>query len=534
MGTSTILHDQALAPATCPACEFGPFTRNAYWMGKLMLPRDFIDEQHYVIDKLRHHHVHLHGWGVVCGLKVVPHETAACRHRFVCVEPGVAIDCCGHDVILTERDCIDLLAVPAIRALQESGDSAEHTLQVCIRYRECPTEQVPVLYDDCGCETGCDAERCAPNRILESYELGVIVDPPPPTEPPPALPCGDLWADRAALCELCDTADCVLLATITAYVVGQPVEETQIDNKVRKLLPSNQTIKEVIDCLLNSGGGGGGGGLDGVELTMVDCGQPASAVLEVDGAGQQILKLDIPNGCPPGIASATVTMVDCATPAAAVIETDGAGNRILELTIPSACGQEFPPGLDDITLTMVDCSEPGSAAIVTDAAGNRIIELRIPTCCEALSHLCGISWPHAGAMNAGELVERGLFIAFDAKVQAADLANAVVLLGREEETGCWCEMDLELEPGDFPEQCVIDPAAFQGSNDPFVTAVRIRPFRQGLRRRIRVLLKGDFLRDSEGKGVDANHLPPWFGGAPAYRTGDGVEGGTFESWFTLD
>ena len=35
-------------------------------------------------------------------------------------------------------------------------------------------------------------------------------------------------------------------------------------------------------------------------------------------------------------------------------------------------------------------------------------------------------------------------------------------------------------------------------------------------------------------GVDANHLPPWFGGAPDYRTGDGVEGGTFESWFMLD
>ncbi|MBB3219828.1 DUF4402 domain-containing protein [Pseudoduganella umbonata] len=525
-------HDNELAPETCPSCEFGPFARNAYWMGKLMLPRDFIDEQRYFMDKLRHHHVHLHGWGVVCGLTVVPHDTTACRHRFVCVEPGVAIDCCGHDLILPERECIDLLAVPAIKALVDAGNTEPHVLQVCIRYRECPTEQVPVLYDDCGC----DSDRCAPNRILESYELGVLVDPAPPAEPPPAIPCGDIWADRAAFCELCDTADCVVLATITGYVAGQPVEETQIDNTARKLLPSNQTIKEVIDCLLLNGGGGGGGGgpgLDAVELTMVDCGQAGSAAIEVDGAGTRTLVLEIPNGCPPGIASATVTMVDCATPASAVIDTDGAGNRVLELTIPSGCGQDVPSGLDDITLTMVDCDQPARAEIVTDGAGNRVIELEIPTCCEKLSHLCGISWKHNAFISRDEL-ERGLYIAFDNKVQADDLRNAVVVLARDRETGCWCEIDTEQLPGDFSEPCVVDPDKFEPSGDPFVTAVWLRPAPNQVTPQLRVLVKGDFLRDAEGKGVDANHLPPWFGGAPDYRTGDGVEGGTFESWFMLD
>src|SRR5262249_53620056 len=36
-----------------------------------------------------------------------------------------------------------------------------------------------VLYDECGC----DDTRCAPNRILESYDVDVIVDPPPPPDP---------------------------------------------------------------------------------------------------------------------------------------------------------------------------------------------------------------------------------------------------------------------------------------------------------------------------------------------------------------
>ena len=116
----------AAATALCPACEFGPFTRNAYWTGKLMLARDFVDEQRYVIDKLRHHNQQLHGSGVVCGLKVVQHDKEACRDRFVCVEPGTAIDCCGHDIMVREQDCLDLWAVPAIKALRERTQPTRH------------------------------------------------------------------------------------------------------------------------------------------------------------------------------------------------------------------------------------------------------------------------------------------------------------------------------------------------------------------------------------------------------------------------
>jgi len=44
-------------------------------------------------------------------------------------------------------------------------------------------------------------------------------------------------------------------------------------------------------------------------------------------------------------------------------------------------------------------------------------------------------------------------------------------------------------------------------------------------------VNGDFIRDKNNRGVDANHLPPWLsGGRP---TGDGVEGGTFESWLVV-
>ena len=88
----------------CPACDFGPFTRNAYWTGKLMLARDFVDEQRYVIEKLRHHNQHLHGIGR--GLRAqggAARQGRACRNRFMCVEPGTAIDCCGHEIVCAEQ-----------------------------------------------------------------------------------------------------------------------------------------------------------------------------------------------------------------------------------------------------------------------------------------------------------------------------------------------------------------------------------------------------------------------------------------------
>lgn len=178
--------------STCPACDIGPFTRNHYFTGKLMRAVDFDVEQRFGVDKLRHHLQRLHGWGVVCGLKVKQHPNPACRARFFCVEPGTAVDCCGQDILVREEDCIDLSQLSAIRELAASNDTQVHTLQLCIRYRDCPTEEVPVLFDDCGC----DDTRCAPNRILESYELDAIVGPGP-TPDPLELP-GLGWSSTAS------------------------------------------------------------------------------------------------------------------------------------------------------------------------------------------------------------------------------------------------------------------------------------------------------------------------------------------------
>jgi hypothetical protein len=50
--------------------------------------------------------------------------------------------------------------------------------------------------------------------------------------------------------------------------------------------------------------------------------------------------------------------------------------------------------------------------------------------------------------------------------------------------------------------------------------------------KIRVIAKGDFIRDDSSKqrAIDGDHLPPWLPNCP---TGDGIEGGTFESWIAI-
>jgi DNA-binding beta-propeller fold protein YncE len=156
---------------TCPTCTFDPFLRNHFFTGKLMTARDFSDETRFHSEKMRHHNARLHGWGVVCGLKVRAHENPACRDRFVVIEPGTAVDCCGNEILVPEAVTVELEKLPAIAELLKQKDANTRRLQFCLQFKECPTEEVPVLYDECGC----DDARCAPNRILSSFEVDAVL-----------------------------------------------------------------------------------------------------------------------------------------------------------------------------------------------------------------------------------------------------------------------------------------------------------------------------------------------------------------------
>ena len=155
-------------------CQPRPLARNHFFTGKLLVERDFTDEQWFFREKIRLHHQRLHGTGIVCGLENKQHPNANCQDRLVVLQPGSAIDCCGHDILVAYEEVFDFTTAPAVKALVQAKDDNEHTLEFCLIWRECPTEDVPVLYDECGC----DDTQCAPNRILESFAIEVRVDPP--------------------------------------------------------------------------------------------------------------------------------------------------------------------------------------------------------------------------------------------------------------------------------------------------------------------------------------------------------------------
>lgn len=171
----------------CTECGIPQLARNNYFTGKLMVERDFTDEQRYFIGKDRRHNQQLHGWGTVCGLKVKQHPNEACQSQYVIIEPGVGVDCCGREIVVRREEYFDFRAVVEEMLKEKAGGGADaepdtdpHTLQICIRYKECPTEDVPALFDECGC----DDTACLPNRVLEGYSFDVLIDPPPQVKDP--------------------------------------------------------------------------------------------------------------------------------------------------------------------------------------------------------------------------------------------------------------------------------------------------------------------------------------------------------------
>jgi DNA-binding beta-propeller fold protein YncE len=179
MGDCNCKHGASGAGGVCVECDIPQLARNNYFTGKLLVERDFTDEQRYVLGKLRRHNQRLHGWGAVCGLKVKPHPT--CPDRYVIIEPGTAIDCCGREILVGAEEYFGFEAKFLEHWQKQNGPNAQpdpiapHKIQICVSYKECGTEDIPALFDDCNC----DATSCQPNRILESYCFDVLIDPKP-------------------------------------------------------------------------------------------------------------------------------------------------------------------------------------------------------------------------------------------------------------------------------------------------------------------------------------------------------------------
>jgi DNA-binding beta-propeller fold protein YncE len=337
-----------------------------------------------------------------------------------------------------------------------------------------------------------------------------------------------LWRDLEE-CAHCDQANCVVLATIENYrfddalwdqtdppsnpALDDAANISRINNRTRRLLPSTQILYELMKCLLEhatagSEGPTGASGEPGVSVTSADAetvepGVPADA--DFDPATGNI-HFKIPKGEP---------------------------------------GDSGGAGLDRADLTFVNCGSSGSANIVNEGP-QRVLKLIIPSMCDrGLTHISGINWVHGSTINSSpDFNARGLLIAFDHPVRAEGIHDQSVMVlarDREQELGCWCEVPGTVYRGSFQLVGDVTTKFTPEPDEQMVNGIQFLPPAGGfLAGSYRVVVKGNFIIDAATlKSIDADHLYPWFSSDPApfhtgdYTSGDGVEGGTFESWFTV-
>lgn len=153
-----MLDDQS---TSCVPCGLHEPRRNNYFDGKLLVSRDFIDEQDYGRGHRRIHNALLHGVGTVCGLKIVQHPADGCRREFVVVQPGMALDCCGNEIIVPEQTGVNIANMLADDPdLAKALDGTRHLFIAIARCDE-GAEKVPVILPGCGANGASNFGRIA-------------------------------------------------------------------------------------------------------------------------------------------------------------------------------------------------------------------------------------------------------------------------------------------------------------------------------------------------------------------------------------
>lgn len=234
-----------------------PLARENYYLGKMLTPRGLQSEQYYLNEK--HWLINRYGigWGVLCGLKVVRDPCNPCG---VIVEPGLALDRYGNEILVCEQQAIDLKKVWD-KKQNESKDEEEaksKKVYITIRYKECLSNPAHIPVEECdSLET-----ESAYDRTIETFEIDCSCTEP---EKPKSLreeydeilkcetDCNRFLKNPAPVimgkCPPREKDREIILACI-CYRKNVPIREHQIDNvSWRKLAFSNEMLYELIHCL---------------------------------------------------------------------------------------------------------------------------------------------------------------------------------------------------------------------------------------------------------------------------------------------
>ncbi len=236
---------------TCPP------VRNRYFYGKLLDVAQFDLEQSYVNGKRWLLNRLVSGWGVVCGLNV----QLGADSQSIVVTAGVAIDKCGHEIIVCRpSDPYPLPPPPPVPPrppapgpntpsldAMECGDHI--TIYLC--YHECPSDPVPAMGGDCD-----TSSLCSPGTISERYNIVVLPGGLAPARTTsrladvvvngvlnyPALVNYVTSLNCQSPCPDC----CIPLANVLVPAAGQNYDPKGIDIMVRPVCYTNDLLYELI------------------------------------------------------------------------------------------------------------------------------------------------------------------------------------------------------------------------------------------------------------------------------------------------
>jgi hypothetical protein len=235
--------------------------RNKYFYGKLLdvahlqMEQRYFNRKRWLLNRLSL------GYGVLCGLNVEP------RDGELCVKPGVAIDPLGREIIVPATVCINPWKPTddCGQAQPELSPDKSHDAYLCLEYKECFADLMPVLATECDTR-----DQCAAGTIAESFRLSVHVvsegDPPPlPVRPYHPSICGPLRGGSAAdkikaICDAlsdfsCDPSEdsCVILAHVPLNARADANSDPTIGTievcSARLMAYSNALLFDMILCL---------------------------------------------------------------------------------------------------------------------------------------------------------------------------------------------------------------------------------------------------------------------------------------------
>ena len=254
-------NDQTLGTLNSPQ-------RNNYFYGKLMDVPHFEMEQSYSNRKRWLLNRFGLGYGVLCGLQL------SIKDKTVCISPGVAIDAYGREIIVPQEVCVDPWTLTddcgCAKNTPLSNIEAHNKILLCLAYKECRSDFMPVLVTDCNTK-----QDCIPGTIVEGYcvlvqdaSAGTVLPANFPPTIDPAL-CAELGSGdtaedkRQKVCEFNPAATCGRLAGPICVVLGTlslkadgTIDDTKLDQcLLRTNLVSNQHLLDILLCTGGSGGG---------------------------------------------------------------------------------------------------------------------------------------------------------------------------------------------------------------------------------------------------------------------------------------